>query len=67
MLANIRSSQVPYIIPNHLAQAAPLILRFALGAHHPPWAVRRRPNLSGSDDVRYWGVGVMIGVGANPP
>ena len=28
MLADIRSSQAPYIIPNHLAQADPLILRF---------------------------------------
>jgi transcriptional regulator GlxA family with amidase domain len=29
LLADIRSSQAPYIIPNHLAQADPLILRFA--------------------------------------
>ena len=28
LLANIRSLQAPYIIPNHLAQADPLILRF---------------------------------------
>ena len=28
MLADVRSSQAPYIIPNHLAQADPLILRF---------------------------------------
>ena len=28
LLADIRSSQAPYIIPNHLAQANPLILRF---------------------------------------
>ena len=28
MLADIRSSQAPYIIPNHLAQGDPLILRF---------------------------------------
>jgi transcriptional regulator GlxA family with amidase domain len=28
MLADIRSSQAPYIIPNHLAHADPLILRF---------------------------------------
>lgn len=28
LLADIRSSQTPYIIPNHLAQADPLILRF---------------------------------------
>jgi transcriptional regulator GlxA family with amidase domain len=28
MLADIRSAQAPYIIPNHLAQADPLILRF---------------------------------------
>lgn len=28
LLADIRSSQAPYIIPNHLAQADPLILRF---------------------------------------
>jgi transcriptional regulator GlxA family with amidase domain len=28
LLAHIRSSQAPYIIPNHLAQADPLILRF---------------------------------------
>lgn len=28
ILADIRSSQAPYIIPNHLAQADPLILRF---------------------------------------
>jgi transcriptional regulator GlxA family with amidase domain len=28
LLADIRSSQAPFIIPNHLAQADPLILRF---------------------------------------
>jgi transcriptional regulator GlxA family with amidase domain len=28
LLADMRSSQAPYIIPNHLAQADPLILRF---------------------------------------
>jgi transcriptional regulator GlxA family with amidase domain len=28
LLADFRSSQAPYIIPNHLAQADPLILRF---------------------------------------
>jgi AraC-like DNA-binding protein len=28
LLAETRSSQTPYIIPNHLAQADPLILRF---------------------------------------
>ena len=28
LLADIRSAQAPYIIPNHLAQADPLILRF---------------------------------------
>jgi transcriptional regulator GlxA family with amidase domain len=28
LLADLRSSQAPYIIPNHLAQADPLILRF---------------------------------------
>lgn len=28
LLADIRSSQAPYIIPNHLAQADPLILKF---------------------------------------
>ena len=28
LLADIRSSQAPYIIPNHLAQTDPLILRF---------------------------------------
>jgi transcriptional regulator GlxA family with amidase domain len=28
LLADIRASQAPYIIPNHLAQADPLILRF---------------------------------------
>ena len=28
LLADIRSSQAPYIIPNHLAQVDPLILRF---------------------------------------
>jgi transcriptional regulator GlxA family with amidase domain len=28
LMADIRSSQAPYIIPNHLAQADPLILRF---------------------------------------
>jgi transcriptional regulator GlxA family with amidase domain len=28
MLADIRSSQAPYIIPNHLAQADPLIQHF---------------------------------------
>jgi hypothetical protein len=28
MLADIRSSQAPYIIPNHVAQADPLMLRF---------------------------------------
>lgn len=28
LLADIRSSQAPYIIPNHLAQADPLIVRF---------------------------------------
>jgi transcriptional regulator GlxA family with amidase domain len=28
LLADIRTSQAPYIIPNHLAQADPLILRF---------------------------------------
>ncbi|WP_348632218.1 helix-turn-helix domain-containing protein [Mesorhizobium sp. M2D.F.Ca.ET.232.01.1.1] len=28
LLADIRSSQAPYIIPNHLAQADPLVLRF---------------------------------------
>jgi transcriptional regulator GlxA family with amidase domain len=28
MLADIRASQAPYIIPNHLAQADPLIVRF---------------------------------------
>src|SRR6202000_2251714 len=28
LLADIRSSQAAYIIPNHLAQAAPVILRF---------------------------------------
>jgi transcriptional regulator GlxA family with amidase domain len=28
LLADIRSSQAPYIIPNHLAQADPLIMRF---------------------------------------
>ena len=28
LLADIRSSQAPYIIPNHLAQADPLILRY---------------------------------------
>jgi transcriptional regulator GlxA family with amidase domain len=28
LLADIRSSQAPYIIPNHLAQADPVILRF---------------------------------------
>lgn len=28
LLADIRSSQAPYIVPNHLAQADPLILRF---------------------------------------
>lgn len=28
LLADIRTSQTPYIIPNHLAQADPLILRF---------------------------------------
>jgi transcriptional regulator GlxA family with amidase domain len=28
LLADIRSSQAPYIIPNHLAKADPLILRF---------------------------------------
>jgi transcriptional regulator GlxA family with amidase domain len=28
LLADIRSSQAPYIIPNHLAQADPLMLRF---------------------------------------
>lgn len=28
LLADVRSSQAPYIIPNHLAQADPLILRF---------------------------------------
>ena len=28
LLAEIRSSQAPYIIPNYLAQADPLILRF---------------------------------------
>jgi transcriptional regulator GlxA family with amidase domain len=28
LLADIRSSQAPYIIPNHLAQADPLIARF---------------------------------------
>jgi transcriptional regulator GlxA family with amidase domain len=28
LLADIRSSQAPYIIPNHLAQADPLILQF---------------------------------------
>jgi transcriptional regulator GlxA family with amidase domain len=28
MVADIRSSQAPYIIPNHLAQADPLMLRF---------------------------------------
>jgi transcriptional regulator GlxA family with amidase domain len=30
LLADIRSSQAPYIIPNHLAQADPLIQRFEL-------------------------------------
>jgi transcriptional regulator GlxA family with amidase domain len=38
LLADIRSSQAPYIIPNHLAQADPLILRFE------QWA---RKNLKG--------------------
>ena len=28
LLADIRSTQAAYIIPNHLAQADPLILRF---------------------------------------
>ena len=28
LLADIRSSQAPYIIPNHVAQADPLVLRF---------------------------------------
>ena len=28
LTADLRSSQVPYIIPNHLAQADPMILRF---------------------------------------
>lgn len=28
LLADIRSSQAPYIIPNHLAQSDPLVLRF---------------------------------------
>ncbi len=28
LLADLRSSQAPYIIPNHLAQADPLVLRF---------------------------------------
>ncbi|NVZ67501.1 helix-turn-helix domain-containing protein, partial [Pseudomonas gingeri] len=28
LLADIRTLQAPYIIPNHLAQADPLILRF---------------------------------------
>jgi transcriptional regulator GlxA family with amidase domain len=28
LLADIRTSQAPYIIPNHLAQADPLVLRF---------------------------------------
>lgn len=28
LLADIRSAQAPYIIPNHLAQADPLVLRF---------------------------------------
>jgi transcriptional regulator GlxA family with amidase domain len=28
LLADIRSSQAPYIVPNHLAQADPLVLRF---------------------------------------
>src|ERR1700749_4912694 len=28
LLADIRSSQAPYIIPNHLAQADPLVFRF---------------------------------------
>jgi transcriptional regulator GlxA family with amidase domain len=28
LLADVRSPQAPYIIPNHLAQADPLILRF---------------------------------------
>jgi transcriptional regulator GlxA family with amidase domain len=28
LLADIRSSQAPYIVPNHIAQADPLILRF---------------------------------------
>jgi transcriptional regulator GlxA family with amidase domain len=32
LLADIRSSQAPYIIPNHLAQADPLVLRFELWA-----------------------------------
>jgi transcriptional regulator GlxA family with amidase domain len=32
LLADIRSSQAPYIIPNHLAQADPLIQRFELWA-----------------------------------
>jgi transcriptional regulator GlxA family with amidase domain len=32
LLADIRSSQAPYIVPNHLAQADPLIQRFELWA-----------------------------------
>jgi transcriptional regulator GlxA family with amidase domain len=32
LLADIRSSQAPYIIPNHLSQADPLIQRFELWA-----------------------------------
>jgi transcriptional regulator GlxA family with amidase domain len=34
LLADIRSSQAPYIIPNHLAQADPLVLRFARWARN---------------------------------
>jgi len=34
-LADIRSSQAPYIIPNHLAQADPLIRRFERWARDP--------------------------------
>ena len=34
MLANIRTSQAQYIIPNHLAQADPLITRFGKWSRH---------------------------------
>jgi transcriptional regulator GlxA family with amidase domain len=45
LLADIRSSQAQYIIPNHLAQADPLIQRFepCNAAARQCWASRRYP------------------------